>query len=288
MSQPRQAGNPEPAPPPPQEVAPSFRLVRPLSFGPATEVWEARLDGRAVVARRHVPPQGGLPWPTPPDPDRLAALRHPALARYLVSIPDPQGARIDVFLPVPGPTLKTLLRTGPLPPTDWVPLLRAAAIGLRWLHDRNPAGPLLHGDVAPSNLVVPGPGRARWIDIGAFVPGTWPAGRDIVWGTLAVTAPEVLAGGAPDRASEVYSLGLLALACEHGRLPWADARTPEDSLAHPARSRIVAMASRMTAPSVLADLLAGMLAREPGRRPTMSQVVAAWPKDRNQARNPRR
>lgn len=260
-------------------AAAGLRLVRPLSFGPAIEVWQARLDGRPVIARRHVVPSGGLPWPPPPDPAVLAALRHPALARFLRTIRDPDGVRVDLYAPVPGTPLAARLGTaGPLPAGAWVPALRDAAVGLRWLHGRCPGAPRLHGDVAPANLVLTPGGRARWIDVGAPPPGAPPAGPGIVWGTLPFLAPEVLAGDAPDCRAEVHSLALVALAAATGRLPWEDARAPRDVLAHPARNDAATLATTIDVGTPLADLLARMLADDPAARPTMERVVRDWPR----------
>jgi serine/threonine-protein kinase len=262
-----------------RRAAAGLRWVRPLSFGPAVEVWQARLDGRPVIARRQVAPPGGLPWPQPPDPAVLSALRHPALARHLRTIRDPDGTRVDLYVPVPGTPLSRHLRAiGPLPARAWIPALRDAAVGLRWLHGRCPGAPRLHGDVAPSNLVLTPAGRARWIDVDALPPGTAPAGPGIVWGTLPFLAPEVLAGDAPDCRAEVHSLALVALAAALGRLPWEDARAPRDVLAHPARRDAAALATTIGLPATRADLLARMLADDPAARPTMEAVVRNWPR----------
>lgn len=256
----------------------SVRLVRPVSFGPAAEVWIARLGRRQVVARRHPAPTGSLPWPAPPSPDVLHRLNHPALARFLGTRQDPERGRIDLFAPILGPTLREAVRHGPLPRDAWVPALRSAAVGLCWLHARSPASPRLHGDIAPSNLVLPRPDRARWIDIGAFVPGAHPAGRGIIWGTLSMLAPELLAGGPTDRPAEVFSFALLALFAATGRLPGAGASTPAELLDHPDRRAAANLAEALDAPPALRHLLARMLARDPADRPGILEVVAAWPR----------
>jgi serine/threonine protein kinase len=249
-----------------------------VSFGPGAEVWTARLGRRQIIARRHVQPTGSLPWPVPPSPDVLRQLNHPTLARFLGTMFDPDAVRIDLFVPVPGPTLREAVGHAPLATEVWVPALRSAAVGLRWLHVRSPASPRLHGDVAPSNLILSGAGRARWIDTGAFVPGVHPAGRGVVWGSLSMLAPEVLEGGAPGRPAEVHALALLALVAALGRLPWSDASTPAALLEHPARRAAEELARAIDAPAAIRDLLARMLAWDPAARPGIDAVVAAWPR----------
>ena len=170
----------------------SFRLVRPLAFHPASEIWIASWNEREVIAKRYPPVSG--PWPPPPDPLVLGALNHRDIVRFLGVFTDTDGVRTDLFRKLEGRTLAQAIRAGgPLAPAMAARCLRAGFRALRWIHEGSPVSPRIHGDVAPSNVFAGDDGRVRFLDLSAGRPGERPAGEWIV-GTLATLAPEVLAG----------------------------------------------------------------------------------------------
>ncbi|MBM4395901.1 MAG: protein kinase [Deltaproteobacteria bacterium] len=249
--------------------AATLRLLRPLRFGPATEVWLARLGRREVVARRHAAPPGS-PFPPPADPAVLAALRHPGIERFLASRVDEDGVVTHVFVRLRG---RTLAEAGVPDAAALAAWLRDAALALRWMHERSPAAPRLHGDVSPGNVFVTEDGRARLIDLAATRPGLHPAGPDVIWGTLPYLAPEILAGGPCTAASDVWSLAATAVSVALGRLPWAGARSPHEVLAEMHASPAAGLATA-TGPAAR-DVVAAMLHPDPARRPTAERVCRA-------------
>ena len=246
------------------------RLLRPLSLGPAVEVWRARMGRRRVVVRRYMPLRPGSPWPPPPDPAVLAAVNHPALVRFLDHWRDADGVECHGFVEARGETLADVLARGPLPPDRWTDVACRCAIGLRWLHERCPLAPRLHGDVSLRNIHVSIDGRARWLDVRADRPGLRPDG-DVILGTLHCLAPEVLRGEAPSAASEIFALGLVALAAAVGPLPWRGARSPIEVLEAWDRNPPATLATRL--PSPAGTLLEAMLAPTPADRPAARDVV---------------
>ena len=262
-----------------------IRLIRPIRFGPAVEVFLAVVDGRRCVARRYPcgePPAG---WPPAPDPEVLRTINHRGIQRFLREVEDDTGARVQVFAWVPGRTLAEVLATdrAPLPiESCWV-LLHRGALGLQWLHQRCPVAPRLHGDVSPANLLWARNGRVVWLDCLALQPGVLPGGPGVVFGTVTYLAPEVLAGEPPTPASEVFSFGLVILEALRGPLPWRGARGPGEVLR--------AMSGRASPrrliegiPSPLAEVLASMMQDDARNRPAAAQVVR-WARAR---RCPRR
>ncbi len=248
------------------------RLLRPLSITPSVEVWSARLGRRALIVRRYPPARPGAPWPAPPDPAVLAAVNHPALARFLGQWRDEGDAVLHAFRHVPGRTLFEALQDGPLPAARWTDAMADASRGLRWLHARSAASPRLHGDVSPRNLLLAREGSARWLDVRADPPGVAPVPGGVILGTLPFLAPEVLQGDPPGTASEVFSLGLLGLVAAGIPLPWRNARDPAGVLDAFRRTSPASLATPLPAPA--ARLLAAMLAPAASDRPSATDVAA--------------
>jgi WD40 repeat protein/class 3 adenylate cyclase len=151
---------------------------------------------------------------------------------------------------VDGTDLASLLGTGGRPglgPSSVLAYLADAADALTYLHTQDP--PVIHGDVKPANLILTRGGRVKLVDFGvSSVPGS----RRRRAGTPGFRAPE-LAGGAPSRASDVYSLAataftLLTGSVPSGVLPRWDGMDP-DQAAH------------------LEEVLRLGLATDPARRP---------------------
>jgi serine/threonine protein kinase len=249
------------------------RLVRPLRFGPVTEVWVARWRGRRVVARRELP-RKDAPWPAPPSPADRSAANHPSLARFLGVGRDADGRPYDLFAHLAGATLADRLRA-PSPPAAGPRDLARLAAGLRWLHERARIAPRVHGDLGTRNVLVGDDGRWTLLDPLLLAPGTFPAGGGVVFGTLPFLAPEILAGGPPTRAADLYALGLVALrAAMPDDPPWTRARSPREALSLRAAAPPATLAR--TAPGLagpLRSLVASLLADDPAARPGAGDVV---------------
>ncbi len=80
---------------------------------------------------------------------------------------------------------------------------------------------ILHRDVKPQNVLLDPDGRARLTDFGsAKLDGQLGVtGSGTLAGTLAYTAPEVLAGRRGDARADVYALGLTLYYALTGELP---------------------------------------------------------------------
>lgn len=150
---------------------------------------------------------------------------------------------------VVGATLAARLRHAPWSSTDVRRLVREVALILAAAH----AVGVVHGDVAPANVLCRPDGAFVLCDFGVSVLGVPSSGPSHC--TPSFAAPERLAGGPPSPAADVYGLGVLGWYALTGSLP--------DAAAAPPRG-----ASRR-----LDDLLARALHDEPGRRPTASAVA---------------
>jgi len=119
---------------------------------------------------------------------------------------------------VRGPDLQVrVAQQGRLDGDTVVRLGRDVAAALAAAHRRG----ILHRDVKPQNILLDPEGRARLTDFGsAKLDGQLGVtGSGTLAGTLAYTAPEVLAGRRGDARADVYALGLTLYYALTGDLP---------------------------------------------------------------------
>ncbi|GMF59676.1 unnamed protein product [Phytophthora fragariaefolia] len=97
--------------------------------------------------------------------------------------------------------------------------LHEAALGLRYLHSRG----IVHGDLKCNNILIDGHGIAKLTDFGLSSlnePDSEMAPGQLVTGAIRWRAPEVLQGGHPTFASDIYSFGMCILEAVSGDVPW--------------------------------------------------------------------
>ncbi|HWE22768.1 MAG TPA: ATP-binding protein [Myxococcales bacterium] len=179
---------------------------------------------------------------------RSAALTHPHLARALSLWRDAKGTSLALEY---GAEDLTALR-GAAEATV-VEHVAGVARALGHLHRRG----IVHSDVKPQNVVLTGPEGARrplLVDLGL-------AGDErLARGTLEYAAPEVLEGGAPDVAADLYSLGVTLHELLSGKNPFAAASPAEVVRAHFETVPVPRASSGVQA------VVAKLLAREPRSR----------------------
>ncbi|MBB3953015.1 protein kinase domain-containing protein [Aureimonas jatrophae] len=142
-------------------------------------------------------------------------VRHPACLALRAALRLADGRPALLLDYVDAPTLATVLRERHLGSVECIALALRLAAALEAVH----AAGLIHGDVSPANVLLPG-GRAEaaiLLDFGlARCIGARPHEADLeqAW-TPGFAAPEARSPGAPaDVTSDLFSLGrLLAVAC---------------------------------------------------------------------------
>jgi serine/threonine protein kinase len=247
-------------------VAGRYRLLERVGRGGTAVVWRARdeLLGRDVAVKQLIPPH-----PDGLAEARIAArVRHPNVAAVhdLVQYGRSHWLVMDYH---PAGTLAALLRGGRrLPPAVVAALGLQLLDALRAVH----AAGVVHCDVKPANLLLDD-GRLVLIDFGiAAAGGEHPVGRsdpDVVVGSPAYMAPEVVRGESPGPPADLWSLGVTLYTAIEGRTPFPQS-DPAPTLA--AVLHDPPPPARLAGP--LQPLLALLLVKDPAGRPSHDTIHA--------------
>jgi tetratricopeptide (TPR) repeat protein len=207
----------------------------------------------------------------------LSGLTHPAIVRYLANGIAESGERFIAMEWLEGEDLATRLERQPVTVAEAVAIARRAAEALAYAHERG----IVHRDVKPENLFLPARAieRLKVLDFG--IARLTRGARKLtatgsVVGTPGYMAPELVRG---DRdilpRADVFSLGCVLFQCLTGR-PVFDA---DDATALLAKILLQdAPRAREIVPGLprsLDDVVAHMLAKDPGRRLADAPAVVA-------------
>lgn len=256
----------------------SYRLDERVGRGATGEVWrgvDRRTDepvAAKILHREHLE-DDTLVERFVRERSILVGLRHPNVVgvRDLVV----EGERLAIVMElVGGGSLRDTLRErGPLRPAVALRVVAAVLDGLAAAHDRGVA----HQDVKPDNVLLAtswqylGPGAVKLSDFGiAEMVADRRGGSTGLVGTPEYMAPELLVTGVGDLPADVYGAGILLYELLAGRTPFAGPGTGY-VVAH---RHVTSEAPRLDVPDPLWDAIAGMLAKDPARRPT-ARVAAA-------------
>jgi tRNA A-37 threonylcarbamoyl transferase component Bud32 len=201
--------------------------------------------------------------------DALLALRHP----HVVPIHDAgeqDGRGYLVMALARGGSLAGRIAQGSLAPAEAIATLAPIASALDAAH----AAGLVHRDVTPANVLLDpdGPWLADF-GIARRLDATATTGEGVLVGTAGFLAPEVIAGGPAEPASDRYALAAVAFEALVGRPPFAADGAPGMLYAH--LHRAVPRASSLRpdlAPAVDAALRRG-LAKDPRDRPASAREL---------------
>jgi serine/threonine protein kinase len=182
---------------------------------------------------------------------------------------------------IDGVDLDRLIKVrGPLPIAEACELVRQAAVGLHYLHQRG----LVHRDVKPSNLMRTPDGAVKVLDLGLARwcidaeegHGLTATGRGM--GAPDFLAPEQIENAvAADARADLYGLGGTLFYLLTGRAPFADSKSLFAKLeAHRSLPPPDVCTLRPEVPAELAALLHRLLAKQPEVRfATAAEVAAA-------------
>ncbi|MBB2892356.1 protein kinase domain-containing protein [Flexivirga oryzae] len=239
---------------------PGYDVLELLGRGATGAVWSVRgADGVRLAAKVFDADAGQLDY----EVTVLESLRHEHVVRLQNVVVDlstePAGTALVMELAEGGSLADALALREILTPGELVTVLCPVA---RALHDLHGLG-LVHGDLSPGNILLTGQGKPLIADLGM----SRLAGHsgDETWATESWAAPEVLAGGSPVPASDVYSLGAIAWRALTG-VP------PEPAVLRPDLSEL--------APDIcdeLRDLVNSALAHTDSARPLPGEfAISLW------------
>ena len=135
---------------------------------------------------------------------------------------------------------------------------------------------LVHGDLAPANILVDAHNTPHLVDFGLGV-GTEPVELRIgMHGTPGYLAPELLEGGTPTIASDLYGLGALAFRLLTGRHPFADVEPHALQWIPKANIPVPPSNIRTDIPLEIDAIVLRLLSRDATQRPKAHQIAPLW------------
>jgi serine/threonine protein kinase len=258
-----------------------YELLGPLGVGGMGEVYRARHRRLGKVVALKVIRSGASG-----SADDLARFRREMAAvgqldhPHLVEAHDAgeqDGVLYLVLKLIDGVDLHRLVKDlGPLPVAEACELIRQAALGLQYLHERG----LVHRDIKPSNLMRTPAGMVKVLDLGLSrwtapsLAGELTAANQVM-GTPDFISPEQInEAAAVDIRADIYSLGATLFYLLTGRAPFAHRTDILAKLrAHGEEAPPDIRSLQPGIPSGVAALVSQMLAKQPEQRPTTPQEV---------------
>jgi serine/threonine-protein kinase len=206
-------------------------------------------------------------------------IAHPTVVETLDSGVADCGTPYIVLEALVGETLHDYIeRSGAMPISQALPLLRQLAEALKAVHD---AG-VVHGDVKPKNVFLCGsvgePKSVKLIDFGLarpVCPDNSEMDAETIAGTLEYLAPEQAVADNMDARSDIYAFGVIAFRWLTGELPF-DTTLGTQLLAH----QLVSPAPPLSwlvpsiAPALEALVLTCMRKAKENRYPSMNALLA--------------
>jgi serine/threonine-protein kinase len=267
-------------PPDRPQLPPRFELLGPCGSGGQKQTWHARdrARDRDVVIAHWTPAHGPAVDEAIERELRIAQAlgrpRHGVVAEELL---EADGHRFLVFRHLPGGDLARLLDSLPdrrLPISRVVALAYDVAVGLAQAHESG----IVHGDVAPGNILFDAEGRAALADFGlARFVDEEPVTE--LHGTPTYLAPEAIRGEAPGLASDLYALGCVLYEALTGRSPFEGFVSIPDLLQrHQTATPSDLRPLRPETPRLLARLVESLMAKDSESRPARCRDVvgAIW------------
>jgi serine/threonine-protein kinase len=269
----------------------SYRLEAPLGRGGMGEVWRAshRMLARPAAIKLIRPESLGvapglMSARFEREAQAIASLQSPNTIALYDFGSTPEGTLFYVMELLDGVDLEELVRQhGPLPPERVVYIVRQACGSLAEAHARG----IMHRDIKPANIYlcrralehdvvkVLDFGLVRQIASSAAQAGTVATQPDLVPGTPAYLAPEIIMGEEVDARADIYALGCVAFWLLTGRLVFPATTEAAMLVAHAqAAPEVPSRLAPSPLPEALNRLVLDCLAKDPAARPASAVLLA--------------
>ena len=268
-------------------IADTYRVLERLDVGVSGELYliEHAWLGRRLMVKVLPPDQARDPVLAAcfrREARALNGLRHP----HVIGVEDfgtvPGGGLYLVMELAVGESLERILDRAPghrLPIGRAVELCAQLASAVDYLHGRR----VIHRDLEPANLLVVPDGEAEVLKVLGFgLASALDAGhredevsrRGYLLGSPAYLAPERQAGVHDDPRSDLYAIGCVIHALVAGSPPFVGT-TLEVLASHEATEPPRLRERAADVPPALDDLVARLLAKDPGQRPRSDELAQA-------------
>ena len=215
-----------------------YELLMPIASGGMAVVWAARLKGtrgfQKLVAVKTMRPEmcedAQFEQMFLDEASLASRIRHPHVVEIL-DLGEENGVLYLVMEWIDGEALHILNKEasakGGIPLPIAVRITMQVCAGLHAAHElRDDSGKLVglvHRDVSPQNVLVTWDGVAKVVDFGvakAMGRGAGETSAGQIKGKTAYMAPEQARGGAVDRRTDVFAIGILIYTMTTGRHPF--------------------------------------------------------------------
>lgn len=267
------------------ERIPGYEILGELGRGGAGTVYLARQESlqRLVALKVLSTSDPGMAERLLGEAQLLADLRHPSIVSvYDSGIVD--GRPWYSMTYCGGGTLAQILqRDGALSAGQAAAVMSAVAEALDALHQRG----VVHRDVKPGNVLFDDKGVPHLGDLGTALDAKAErvTTSGAVLGTIGYTAPEMVSGGEPTAAADVFSLGVLGYEVLAGVRPFAGAHIVAVIDAIREGRHVPLAEAAPGAPGALVDLVEQALSVDPAGRPG---DLKGWATDVRRAAPPAR
>jgi len=201
----------------------------------------------------------------------VGQISHPSIITlHDIGIEESTSTPYLVMELVEGQSLEKILTKGSVPFVTACNWVAHVAVALTVAHRRG----IIHGDVKPANILITNENRVKLTDFGMARLASHDTGDTSLFGTPAYWCPEQIHGRPQDARSDLFSLGIVLYEALTGISPFAGDSLQAVCNRVLSSTPLPATQSNPSLPSVINELLAHCLAKDPAQRFASPELLA--------------